>query len=144
VIREVGEIVTTIASAIEEQAAVTREMARSIAEAAGGVKDANERVAQTATVSREIARDIAAVNTASGEMTAASQQVQASATDLSQLAEQLKDMVGRFKLDDGGAAKRNSANEVISDSGGATPFSQQRAGAGMRGQSMLSGGQPLS
>jgi methyl-accepting chemotaxis protein len=99
VIREVGEIVTTIASAIEEQATVTRDMARSIAEASSGVKDANQRVAQTATVSREIARDIAAVNTASGEMTTASQQVQASALDLSQLAEQLKSMVGRFKLD---------------------------------------------
>jgi shikimate 5-dehydrogenase len=56
-------------------------------------------VAQTAAVSQEIARDIASVNTASGEMTTASQQVQASATDLSQLAEQLKAMVGRFKLD---------------------------------------------
>ena len=60
---------TTIATAIEEQAAVTRDMARNIAEATTGVKDANQRVAQTASVSQEIARDIAAVNTASGEMT---------------------------------------------------------------------------
>ena len=100
VIREVGEIVATIATAIEEQAAVTRDMARNIAEATTGVKDANQRVAQTAAVSQEIARDIAGVNTASGEMTSASQQVQASSLDLSQLAEQLKAMVGRFKLDD--------------------------------------------
>jgi hemerythrin-like metal-binding protein len=99
VIREVGEIVATIATAIEEQASVTRDMARNIAEATGGVKDANQRVSQTAAVSQEIARDIASVNTASGEMTTASQQVQASAMDLSQLAEQLKAMVGRFKLD---------------------------------------------
>ena len=102
VIREVGEIVATIATAIEEQASVTRDMARNIAEATIGVKDANQRVAQTATVSQEIARDIAAVNTASGEMTSASQQVQASSLDLSQLAEQLKAMVGRFTLDDAG------------------------------------------
>jgi methyl-accepting chemotaxis protein len=99
VIREVGEIVATIATAIEEQASVTRDMARNIAEATGGVKDANQRVAQTAAVSQEIARDITVVTTASGEMTTASQQVQASAMDLSQLAEQLKAMVGRFKLD---------------------------------------------
>jgi hemerythrin-like metal-binding protein len=99
VIREVGEIVATIATAIEEQASVTRDMARNIAEATVGVKDANQRVAQTATVSQEIARDIAGVNTASGEMTSASQQVQASAMDLSQLAEQLRTLVGRFKLD---------------------------------------------
>jgi len=63
------------------------------------VKDANQRVSQTAAVSQEIARDITVVNTSSGEMTTASQQVQASAMDLSQLAEQLKTMVGRFKLD---------------------------------------------
>jgi methyl-accepting chemotaxis protein len=99
VIREVGEIVATIATAIEEQASVTRDMARNIAEATVGVKDANQRVAQTATVSQEIARDIAAVNTASGEMTSASQQVQANSLDLSQLAEQLRTLVGRFKLD---------------------------------------------
>jgi methyl-accepting chemotaxis protein len=122
VIREVGEIVATIATAIEEQATVTREMARSIAEATGGVKDANQRVAQTATVSQEIARDIAAVNTASGEMTSASQQVQASSMDLSQLAEQLKTMVGRFKLDEGSAPSTAGAAMV-------NPVSVPTAGA---------------
>jgi len=104
VIGEVGEIVATIATAIEEQASVTRDMARNIAEATSGVKDANQRVAQTAAVSQEIARDIAAVNTSSAEMTSASQQVQANSMDLSQLAEQLRAMVGRFRLDDGGSA----------------------------------------
>jgi hemerythrin-like metal-binding protein len=69
-------------------------------------------VAQTATVSQEIARDIAAVNTASGEMTSASQQVQATSMDLSQLAEQLKAMVGRFKLDDGSAPSTTVAAQV--------------------------------
>ena len=112
VIREVGEIVATIATAIEEQASVTRDMARNIAEATGGVKDANQRVSQTAAVSQEIARDITVVNTASGEMTTASQQVQASAMDLSQLAEHLKAMVGRFKLD-GEAANEVGAGRTV-------------------------------
>jgi hemerythrin-like metal-binding protein len=104
VIREVSEIVATIATAIEEQSSVTRDMARNIAEANGGVKDASHRVSQTAAVSQEIARDIAVVNTASNEMNTASQQVQASALDLSQLAEQLKAMVGKFKLDESRAS----------------------------------------
>jgi len=120
VIREVGEIVATIATAIEEQASVTRDMARNIAEATGGVKDANQRVSQTAAVSQEIARDIMVVNTASGEMTAASQQVQASAMDLSQLAEQLKTMVGRFKLDEGGVTSTQAASS-------AQPMHEQKA-----------------
>jgi methyl-accepting chemotaxis protein len=102
VIQEVGDIVTTIAVAIEEQASVTRDMARNIAETSRGVQDANDRVAQTASVSQEIARDIAGVNSSSEEMTDASRRVQVSASELSQLAEQLSAMVGRFKLDEGG------------------------------------------
>jgi len=64
VIREVGELVNSIAAAIEEQSVVTRDLAGNIAQVSAGVQDANERVAQTAEVSREMARDIAEVNTA--------------------------------------------------------------------------------
>jgi methyl-accepting chemotaxis protein len=123
VVQESGEIVTCIATAIEEQASVTREMARNTSEATTGVKDANRRVAQTATVSQEIARDIATVNTASNQMTAASQQVQASAMDLSHLSDQLRSLVGRFNLgepDTTGVAKLPSA-PMSRD--GATPAS---------------------
>jgi methyl-accepting chemotaxis protein len=100
VIKDVGEIVATIATAIEEQAMVTKDMARNIAEATLGVKDANQRVAQTATVSQAIARDISGVHSASREMSSAGQQVQASARELSGLADQLKAVVARFKVDD--------------------------------------------
>jgi len=98
VIRHVGEIVTTIATAIEEQSTVTRDIAGNIAQASTGVQDANQRVAQTATVSQEIAREIAAVNKASTEMATGSELVQSSAGELSQLAAELKGMVSRFKL----------------------------------------------
>jgi len=98
VIKQVGDIVATIASAIEEQSTVTKDIAGNIAEASTGVKDANQRVAQTASVSQGIAREIAGVNQASGEMTTGSTQVQTSAGELSKLAEQLKGMVGRFKV----------------------------------------------
>ncbi|MCU0571709.1 MAG: bacteriohemerythrin [Syntrophobacteraceae bacterium] len=111
VIHEVGEIVTSIAVAIEEQASVTRDMARNIAEATRGVQDANERVSQTAAVSQEIARDIAGVNGSSEEMSQDSQRVQVSASELSHLAEQMTEMVNRFKVD-----------SMASESHGERPF----------------------
>ncbi|HUA97927.1 MAG TPA: methyl-accepting chemotaxis protein [Terracidiphilus sp.] len=98
VIKDVGTIVTTIAAAIEEQAAVTKDVARNIAQASGGVQDANERVSQTAQVSQSIAKDIAGVNVAVAEIEQGGEHVEASAAELSKLAEQLGAQVAKFKV----------------------------------------------
>ncbi len=98
VVAEVGQIVSGIAAAIEEQAAVTRDVAGNIAQATAGVQEANERVNQTATVAMTMARDIADVDTAAGHIRSGGQQVQASAAELSKLAEQLRGLVGQFKV----------------------------------------------
>ncbi|MHC1744391.1 MAG: methyl-accepting chemotaxis protein [Syntrophobacteraceae bacterium] len=98
VIREVGEIVATIAAAIEEQSVVTRDVASNIAQASNGVRDSNERVSQTAGVSQSIAEDIAQVNAALSDVNQGGEQVQVSAGELSRLAEQLKEQVGRFRV----------------------------------------------
>jgi methyl-accepting chemotaxis protein len=98
IIKEVGHLVSGIATAIEEQAAVTRDVAGNIAQASAGVQDANERVAQTASASRSMAQDIAGVDLVSNEICSAGEQVQASAAELSSLAEQLKGLVGRFRV----------------------------------------------
>lgn len=98
VIQEVNDIVTTIAAAIEEQSVVTRDIAGNIAQAAHGVRDVNERVSQSSTASQAIAQDISQVDQAAGEINSSSTQVRVSAEELSQLAEQLKDMVGRFRI----------------------------------------------
>lgn len=98
VIAEVGEIVASIAAAIEEQATVTRDVANNIAQASTGVQDANERVNQTAAVSKTIAEDVAGINAATDEIRSGGEQVQSSAAELSQLAEQLRSLVGQFKV----------------------------------------------
>jgi methyl-accepting chemotaxis protein len=97
VIREVSDIVSTIATAIEEQSAVTKNIASSIAQASEGVKDANLRVAQSAEASQSIAREIAGVNQSIADVRQGGEQVQASAVELSQLAERLKELVSHFK-----------------------------------------------
>jgi methyl-accepting chemotaxis protein len=98
VIKDVGMIVTSIAAAIEEQATVTKDVAGNIAQASGGVRDANERVSQTAEVSQSIAREIANVNVAVDEIRQGGEHVQSSAAQLSELAEKLGTQVGQFKV----------------------------------------------
>ena len=97
VIKEVGSIVSSIAAAIEEQATVTKDVAGNIAQASSGVKDSTERVAQTATVSKSIAHDINDISAAVGDIRQGGEQVEASAAELSKLAERLKATVGQFK-----------------------------------------------
>ncbi|MGA2849358.1 MAG: methyl-accepting chemotaxis protein [Terracidiphilus sp.] len=98
VIRDVGTIVTSIAAAIEEQATVTRDVAGNIAQASSGVRDANERVSHTAQVSKSIAQDIAGVNASVADIRQGGEHVQASAVDLSKLAEQLGAQVAQFRV----------------------------------------------
>jgi methyl-accepting chemotaxis protein len=98
VIKEVGSIVADIAASIEEQATVTRDVAGNIAEASTGVKDSNERIAQTAGVAKSIAQDISGVNAALGDVRQGGEHVQASAEELSKLAEHLTALVGQFRV----------------------------------------------
>jgi len=98
VIHDVGDIVTTIASAIEEQSAATRDVASNIANASNNVLDANRRVAETAAVSATMAADIATVNSVASERERDSVRIQESARELSQLSGQLKERVERFHI----------------------------------------------
>jgi methyl-accepting chemotaxis protein len=98
VISEIGELIAVIATAIEEQASVTRDVAGNIARTSAGVGDANERVGQIADVSRNIAGDIAGVGEVVDHIRAGGRQVQVSAGELSRMAERLKDLAGQFKV----------------------------------------------
>ncbi len=98
VIREINDIVTQIATAIEEQTVMTRDIAGNIAQASEGVKNANLRVGETAVVTQDITREIIAVSSRSSEISAASEQVESSAQELSSLAEQLRLAVSKFSV----------------------------------------------
>ena len=97
VIHDVGEIVGSIAAAIEEQSAVTRDIASNIARAMGGVKGANEAVRETALNVKTIALDIAEVHVTAQDLASASTKVSSSAQELRDLASQLQGMTKRFK-----------------------------------------------
>ena len=98
VVNDVNEIVSTISTAVEEQSVTTKEIANNVVQASQGIAEVTENVAQSSTVAGEIAKDITEVNQSASEMSNSSSQVNMSAEELSKLAEQLKEMVGRFRV----------------------------------------------
>jgi methyl-accepting chemotaxis protein len=85
IIRQINDIQTTIASAVEEQTATTGEISRNVAEAARG--------------SAEIAQNITGVATAATNTSSGSTNTQRAAAELSRMAVELGRLVGRFQLD---------------------------------------------
>ena len=98
VIGEMNEIVGTIAAAVEEQSVTTRDIAENVGQASAGISEINSNVAASSSMTRNVSRDIEQVRAASDEMTASSQTVQSSSRELSELAERLRDQVGRFRI----------------------------------------------
>ncbi|WP_163338577.1 methyl-accepting chemotaxis protein [Desulfopila sp. IMCC35008] len=98
VINEINEVITTIATAVEEQSAATAEISNNVAQASAGIGEVNENVAQSSVAIEDVTRDISEISSTSDEINSASNNVNDSATELSQLAEQLDNLVKRFKI----------------------------------------------
>jgi methyl-accepting chemotaxis protein len=98
VINEVNDIVSTIATAVEEQSASSQEISNNISQASQGIEEVNKNVNETSAVSTSISSDIANVNQGVQDITANSSQVDMKAKELAQLATQLQELVGRFKV----------------------------------------------
>lgn len=98
VINDINDIVTSVASAVEEQSATTQEISMNVSQAATGVQEVNENVNQNSAVTAEVTRDISEVSTAAGEVSNHSTQINEKAGALSKLANGLNDMVNQFKI----------------------------------------------
>jgi methyl-accepting chemotaxis protein len=98
VINDINEIVSSIATAVEEQSITTNDIAGNVAQAARGIHEVTQNVAQSSDVSQSIARDISGVNHAAEEISANSTQVNMNAEELKKLACRLKDIVAMFKI----------------------------------------------
>ncbi len=97
-INSANEMIDTVAAAVEEQTATTKEIAGNVAQAAQGIQEVTENVTQSSTVSNEIAKDIADVNQSSNVMSDNSSQVNTWAVKLTQLSDELKKTVDQFKI----------------------------------------------
>ena len=95
VIDQISQISTTIATAVEEQSATTQEMARNVTEAARGAATISENI-------QGVAEAAQSTSTSVGE-------AQTATEHLARVANQLRDLVGRFKVNAEGATKHNEA-----------------------------------
>ena len=98
VIGGVNDIVATIATAVEEQSAATKEIANNISQASQGIQEVNENVSQSSKVAADITRDISKVNLAATGISQSSKEVQASSEDLHSMATELNTIVNSFKV----------------------------------------------
>ena len=89
VIDKISQISTTIATAVEEQSATTQEMARNVTEAARGAATISENI-------QGVAEAAQSTSTSVGE-------AQTATEHLARVANELRDLVGHFKVDAGGA-----------------------------------------
>jgi len=108
VMAQVDEIVSTIATAVEEQNVTTRDISTNIGQAAQGIKDMAQNVMQTAEVSKTVAADIASVSSSSESVYSESSLVDAHTSDLVEINNVLDEVVQQFKIskDDTKLAKK--------------------------------------
>lgn len=105
VIDKISEISTTIATAVEEQSATTQEMARNVTEAARGAATISENI-------HGVAEAAQSTSTSVGE-------AQTATEHLALTASQLRDLVGRFKVDAGNAQRGNTSAKAAAHAAGA-------------------------
>ncbi len=98
VVDQVNQIVDTIATAVEEQSVTTHEISGNVTQVSSGISEVNDNVTQSSVVSAQIAREISEVRHASGEISEGGRQVNMNSVALSELADELNDMVRRFKV----------------------------------------------
>jgi methyl-accepting chemotaxis protein len=98
IITDINDIVNGMATAVEQQSSATQEITANISQASEGMQEVNENVSQSSAVSGSITEEITDVNHSSDQMLASSNSVRESSTNLSDMAEQLKQAVARFKF----------------------------------------------
>ncbi len=98
VIKSVDEVVSTIASSIEQQNATTREIAANIEEANRGVSEVNRQVTDSAGLSKQVAADISYLNSAVEEVKLAGESVKESAEKLARMNENMKQLADQFDV----------------------------------------------
>jgi methyl-accepting chemotaxis protein len=84
VIDKISQISTGIATAVEQQSATTSEMARNVTEAAGGATTISDNIKGVAQAAQNTSTNVGEAQTATEH--------------LAQMANQLRELVGRFKV----------------------------------------------
>lgn len=97
-INNVNEIVSTIATAVEEQSVSTTEISTNVSQAAQGISEVNENVSQSSTVAGDISQEISGVSRVAEELKSNSSNVNQQSVNLNSLAGHLTEIVNQFRL----------------------------------------------
>ncbi|ABW67486.1 7TM diverse intracellular signaling domain-containing protein [Desulfosudis oleivorans] len=97
-IKNVNEIVSTIASAIEEQSISIREIASNVAQISQGISGVNKGVSQCSIVANNVSKEVVSLSASSKQMNSNSLTVRESADDLLKMAQHLTELMQKFKV----------------------------------------------
>ncbi|MCC7293293.1 MAG: methyl-accepting chemotaxis protein [Phycisphaerales bacterium] len=97
-IASVNDVSATIAAAIEEQSATTKEIARSMSQTATAAETVSVGVAQSASASKEITRNISGVDQCAKQTACGAGETQQAGRRLSDLSEGLNSLVAQFQV----------------------------------------------
>ncbi len=98
VVTSVNDIVSTVATAVEEQSATTQEITGNVAEASSGMQEINQNLASSSTAIAEVAEEISEMSQLSQRVQEETTQIDTGSTQLAELAQDLKEMVGKFSV----------------------------------------------
>ncbi len=98
IIKVINDIVTAVATAVEEQSATTKEISNNVSQAATGVQEVNTNVNHASVVVGNVTKDISEVSQSAADVMTGSSQINESAQVLSKLSETLRQKVQQFKI----------------------------------------------
>ncbi len=90
--------ITSIAIQVVDQSSTIQEVANNINQISQGISAVNKNVTQGALVAKNVAKDIALIDQAATDMENNTNEVDKNATKLNKMAENLKSLMGRFKV----------------------------------------------
>ncbi|MDY6903189.1 MAG: 7TM diverse intracellular signaling domain-containing protein [Thermodesulfobacteriota bacterium] len=98
IINYVNEIVSSIASSIEEQSVSTREIATNVAQMSQGVSEVNKSIAQCSSVANDVSKEVISLSDASTHLDENSRHVKESADELLKMAQYLAELIQKFQV----------------------------------------------
>ncbi|MCP4717858.1 MAG: methyl-accepting chemotaxis protein [Desulfobacteraceae bacterium] len=98
VINEINEIISYIASAVEEQSATTKEVTQNLSQASMGIQDVNGNISQGASASGEISKDISEINNAVSNNAHTATRVNENSEKMASLGRKLYETLSKFKI----------------------------------------------
>ena len=96
--QDVNDIVSSIATSIEEQAVTVSEVAGNVSQTAGNIQVINDSIGQSAEFSGKVASGISEVNNTAQTLKIRSSKIHISAEELNRLSGELDRMAAQFKL----------------------------------------------